>query len=676
MITYKLWSEVDAVTSGDIVVYGNELWEATSNISPAYYGDKSNTPTFSPNWKKSNNTQYINVKYINHFIEVKIDTSVDDVTFILPDPSLNNRKDIHVALNTSGNTLTIETNTPTVKINNSITSMDFNVSADSIVLHPSSDINYQIRSEVADKPPLVFCCRPGSTQSFTTTLTNINYDTILLDKGSFAHLSSGEIYFDIGGIYNISVSYGGRVTNNSRTEVNGYLQINKGSGFVNVPDLQLNAYHRHISQGADGDSQTISLEIEAGDIIRVQVVGDGGSIETIPASCTINITVSKGLRGEKGEKGEQGFDGADGDITWEGGWTAGTYQENMAVEYNGSSFVCIQNGTNINPGTPDTPNSGWELLAKKGSDGSGATINVSEDGTMATNTPHGTLNFKKGVIISDAGGGVADINIVNVQPYIGNNDDVLLFINVTGDIFIAGDNFDNNMSVDLGSDVTVNYIEALTPNNLKINYTTSSSIQSAVNIEFTRNGIPSFGHTITCTVTDVIIGNGVAGTWVENFNTSSWSTPRWNVVEGSSLTNFFHTGVSTPSGNTGATSAYDGNFLYGERSNPNNGVGSSYNAYAETSDFHDLTQVSFMLHKWSSTPSNMGDLVIYSQNSNNTWTERWRHTGNEQTAQGDAFVQITLNAIPWDCKGIRIMFEAVSSYMSDICIDDVEIISI
>ena len=676
MINYKLWSETEDILTGDIRIFDNELWEAIENISRTTERDMSNIPTFNSSWKKSTNIKYINVKYINHFIEIKIDTSVDDITFTLPDPSLKNKKDVHVILDTSGNTLTVETHDVATLINKSINSMDLKASSDSIVYHPSSDTNWQVRSEVADMPPLVFCCRPSNIQSYTSTRTNIEYDIIVMDKGNIAHISTGEIIFDKAGIYNITVSFGARATSSTRVESSTYLQIDSGSGFIDSQDILLNGYHRQTAQGASGDSQTIPLEVSAGHRIRVQTVGTGGALETIPASCTINITVSKGIRGEKGEKGDQGFDGANGDITWEGTWSAGTYQRNMEVEYNGSSFICIQNGTSVNPGTPDTPNIGWELSARKGSDGAGATINISENGAMVTNTPHGTLNFINGAKISDAGSGIVNITIVNIQPYLAGNDDIVLFNSVTGEIFLSGDNFDNNISIDLGSAVTIDTITALSPDNIRVNYSTSSVLQTNIPVVVSRNGISSFGQNINCTVTDTITGTGSSGTWVENFNTGGWSTPRWTIFEGSSLNNLFSTGTSTPSSNTGATAGYDGDFLYTERSNPNFGTGTNYDAYVETTDFRSLTQIRFMLHKWSNNASNMGDLVIYSRNANNSLTERWRHTGNEQSAQADPFVQITLDTTGWDCKGIRIFFEAANSYMSDICIDNIEITSI
>ena len=678
MITYRLWDELEAITSGDIRLQGNTLWQATANMAASGEGELGFLPSFSPNWRKSTDTKYIEVRDVDHFLEVKINSSADDITFILPNPAKKDTRDVHISLDTAGNSLTVETHDGGTLINKNTTSMEFNTSADSIVYHPSSATNWQVRSEVADMPPLVFACGAATSQTFAGSRVDVLLDTDIMDKGGIAHLETGEVVFDKAGIFNINVSYGADITSNNRSTSRAFLQLDTGSGFGDVTTIVLFGYHRQTNDGEGTSSQTTPLEIAAGDRLKLQVIRNSGTgaTETIPNACALNITSSKGLRGEKWEKGDQGFDGADGDITWEGIYASGTYQENQAVEFNGSSFVCTANGTVTNPGTPDTPNTGWDLLARKGADGSGATINVAQDSGLIPSTPHGTLNFTDGVITEDGGSGVANIKIVNVQPYLSGNSPIVLFDNTTSDLFITGEHFDNNITVDLGSAVTINSVVATTPTSLTVNYTTSSTLQSATAISVTRNNILSFGQSLTCTVTDVISGTGVPGTWTEDFNSSEWSTPRWTVTEGSSLTDLFRTGQSTASSGTGATAPYDGDFLYTERSSPNFGSGPTYDAWVDTTDFADLTQIRFQLHMFANTPANLGDLVIYSQNANNSWTERWRQTGNVQAAQADPFSLITLSTTTWDCKGVRIMFEGTTSYESDICLDDVEFTSI
>ena len=87
----------------------------------------------------------------------------------------------------------------------------------------------------------------------------------------------------------------------------------------------------------------------------------------------------KGDKGDQGEQGEQGIQGVQGtagtngtdglDITWEGAYAGGTtYAVNDAVSYNGSSYICKLEST----GNLPTNSTYWDLMAQKGSDGTGS----------------------------------------------------------------------------------------------------------------------------------------------------------------------------------------------------------------------------------------------------------------------------------------------------------------
>ena len=77
-----------------------------------------------------------------------------------------------------------------------------------------------------------------------------------------------------------------------------------------------------------------------------------------------------------------GIKGADGDITWKGEWWSGTtYTANEAIQYNGSSYVCLQGNTNLIP--PDNT-SAWSLMTSKGD--IGATGAVGSAGTVTIGT--------------------------------------------------------------------------------------------------------------------------------------------------------------------------------------------------------------------------------------------------------------------------------------------------
>jgi len=682
MVEYRFYDPTETIVATDLRIWEDGLiYEATGNISPTELKSKSTIPVFNSNWIKNNTNNYLNiVRDSRRNWHIDVDLSLDEVTIYLPNPDYFSKGDITVSVVSEGNSLVIRTHDGSTYINSTREKVNYGVLGDNITFH-SNGIGWQIKSEVIEMSPLVYTVSQTTPTSFTGTLVDMNMNIELKNKGNIARLESGNIVFNVGGDYIVMLSVATDVTagNNGSTCIANAQLNHELNGFIDVTRSRLYMTNRRAGDGYAQGSISFPIYVSENDELKLQIIRDTGSdsMETKIEGTSVTIFSPKGLRGETGEKGDIGNDGADGDITWENGWSARTYNANEAVEYQGSSFVCHSNGTSTSPGDPDAPNAGWDLLAKKGADGAGASLNVSENSSMIPNAPHGTLNFTGGVTVNDAGSGVADVNVHNgLQPYLINNDDIVLFYNTTSNCYLSGELFDNNMEVDLGPNVTINSIVATSNTSLTINYTTTSLLQSATPISLTRGGSDHFGQSLTCSVTDVIVGTGSAGTWTESFNAGEWSTPRWTVFEGPSLNNLFRTGVTTASSNTGATTAYDGDFLYTERSSPNNGTGVDFDAYAETTDFRDLTEVSFQLHKFSGNASHMGDLVIFSQNPNTTWTERYRHTGLEQSAQSDPFVLITLNATSWDCIGVRFFFENAGGWESDICLDDITITSV
>jgi len=92
------------------------------------------------------------------------------------------------------------------------------------------------------------------------------------------------------------------------------------------------------------------------------------------------VTGEDGATGPTGPTGPSGSDGATGatggtgptgptgtQYPWEGAWDSGTaYSVNDCVEHNGSGYVCIQAGTNKEPGVETTY---WSLMVEKGATG-------------------------------------------------------------------------------------------------------------------------------------------------------------------------------------------------------------------------------------------------------------------------------------------------------------------
>ena len=275
-----------------------------------------------------------------------------------------------------------------------------------------------------------------------------------------------------------------------------------------------------------------------------------------------------------------------------------------------------------------------------------------------------------------------------IRPYLSGNTDIILFDNTTGDITITGDNLDDLLTIDLGPQVTINSITAVNPTEITINYTTGATLQSATAISIKRGSISSYGDNLTCTVTDVVIGTGSAGTFTTDFNSgtdsaawgSDWALAIFggiNSLDGYFQTQAYNTG--TPSSGTGPdTSDVFGNgsgqYMYSEVSSPNYGNG-KYGT-ATTSNFHDLTQIDFNYHM---AGNNFGDFSLWSQNGDNTWTQRWLVNRAQQSNQGDPAINISLNTSTWDCKTIEFRFAAPtnnSGYSADIAIDDIVLTSV
>ncbi len=361
MITYRFWDETESVTAGAKRICYGVIYEALNNVNGAGLKDLTNFPSFSKNWIRSSDTLYLEIEETKTTMQISALSSVDDITVMLP----NIRKgitEVNLVKADAGNTLTVATNTG-VLINNSVSSIDYTAAADNATFTSSSDTNWNVTSEVADKPAIVFSARNSSEQTFTTTRIDVTLDTEIKSFGDLAHLESGEIVFDKGGIFIMMVSVGiGVDSGSNRSIADTFIQMDPGTGtFTDIPDIKLLTYNRTAGRGTEGDSAQIPIEVNAGYRLKMQTVVTAGTdtLKTIHPSCSITLISSKGLRGEKGNKGDQG---ADGDITWEGTWSAGSYDTNQSVQYQGSAFVCVADGTTVNPGTPATPNAGWELL--------------------------------------------------------------------------------------------------------------------------------------------------------------------------------------------------------------------------------------------------------------------------------------------------------------------------
>lgn len=121
-------------------------------------------------------------------------------------------------------------------------------------------------------------------QTIGTSASTIQIDTLknASDSAAFS-LSSGEVEFHFSDIYNISYSVVFDDTNTARTNTRSVLQINTGSGFVDVVGSEVYTYERTSAADRSTGSATIALEVNKGDIIRIVSNRIAGSNNTVVA---------------------------------------------------------------------------------------------------------------------------------------------------------------------------------------------------------------------------------------------------------------------------------------------------------------------------------------------------------------------------------------------------------
>src|SRR6185503_10585727 len=139
-------------------------------------------------------------------------------------------------------------------------------------------------------------------------------------------------------------------------EYNGTSYISIQPGTNKQPDTQTSYWSVLAQIGATGNTGA---------------TGPTGATGATGVTGATGATGATGVTGATGPTGATGATGATG-ITWQGTWSSSTaYVVNDAVEYNGTSYISIQPGTNKQP---DTQTAFWSVLAQIGATGAtGAT---------------------------------------------------------------------------------------------------------------------------------------------------------------------------------------------------------------------------------------------------------------------------------------------------------------
>lgn len=266
-----------------------------------------------------------------------------------------------------------------------------------------------------------------------------------------------------------------------------------------------------------------------------------------------------------------------------------------------------------------------------------------------------------------------------MRGYTESCDTKVVPTNTTVGITILGYYFDKLTEVSIPN-FTINSMD-ITPREIHLNVT-SSDVISTNDIVITKNGIKNDGTALQLKITNEVTGTGKPGTFVTDFNSKSkgqalWGD-NWKVTADPSinLDKLFRSSSSTtPSYGTGAGKTYDGTrYMYTERSNPNYSSSlTGKDAFAETSNFANLKSISFVYHRYGDT---MGDFIIESKGMDDKWTERYKLTGQQQTASSDDWIDSgSIDTSTWFASKIRFIFKTPAAYTSDMCMDNITLIS-
>ncbi len=264
---------------------------------------------------------------------------------------------------------------------------------------------------------------------------------------------------------------------------------------------------------------------------------------------------------------------------------------------------------------------------------------------------------------------------VVTKAFVSSISTVMQLDNTTTEVKIYGYYFDSSVEVSIPN-CTVS-ITSIEPGVITMDVT-STSVLGVNNVSVTKAGVPNDGIVLTFEITDQILGTGVAGTFLTAFSDdtgdSLWTD--WNLeIVGAinSIDQFFvSSNAGTPSGSTGPSSNQDGTYYsFCEASNPNNGAGNY--GIATTSNFRAIQSIEFDYHMFG---TGMGDLTVQGT-SGTTWSDLFVLAGQQQTAQGDAWLHANIPCS--DLTQIRFVFNGptnnATAYTADIALDNIEIIS-
>lgn len=228
---------------------------------------------------------------------------------------------------------------------------------------------------------------------------DIPFNSTRMNSGEFTLTGNTELVIPITTVYHIT----SRVTTDSSGSVDLRIRLvrDTGSGYAEVPGSLSYNYASSTTDAFGTSTCTVLSTLNEGDKIKVQAsIGSGTStLVTVANGSSLIVHIPGGMPGTNGIDGADGADGAPG---------------------SGSTIIVKDEGTNVS----NTPHSAFNFtgagVTTTDAGGGIATINipggggitVKDEGSSITGTPHTTLNFTgQMVTATDAGSGQATINI-------------------------------------------------------------------------------------------------------------------------------------------------------------------------------------------------------------------------------------------------------------------------
>lgn len=213
---------------------------------------------------------------------------------------------------------------------------------------------------------------------------------------------------------------------------------------------------------------------------------------------------------------------------------------------------------------------------------------------------------------------------------------------------------------------TINTLTVVSPTQIDVNVTTTATTGTynvVVDNAGTDNTVWS-GNGVNLFEVASITGTGIAGTYTESFEVGlgSWVDSGLDVA-------WTRDSAGTPSGLTGPNVASAGTFyVFTEASNPNF---PNFTFGLETTDFAAAQSISFDYHMFGAA---MGTLEIQTS-FGGVWTTRSTIAGQQQAAQGDAYLTQLVDLSAFPVEGIRLFYTSGADYTGDCTIDNISIIS-